>query len=111
MITASILVFIAAALNACMDRTTEPVHFNLSIFKNKDKKFWLRSESWQYGKMIFKYRVDFWHLAKSAMIICMVCAMVFYKAWLPYYLDIIVLGAVWNLSFNLFYNRILKRTK
>lgn len=111
MIASYILVFIAAFFNAVMDRTTEPVHFNLSIFRNLNQKFWLRSVSWQYAKKVFGWKADAWHIAKSAMIICMVCAMVFYESMLPYYIDILVLGALWNLSFNLFYNRLLKRKK
>ena len=103
-----LFIALAAMFNAAMDRTEEPVHFNKSIFRLKNKMFWLKSESWKSSKMIFGWRFDAWHVSKSCMVIFMVGAVVFYKSLLPYYLDILLFGAVWNIVFNVFYNRVFK---
>jgi hypothetical protein len=58
------LVFMAALFNSCMDITEEERHFNKSIFRSLDPKFFCKSISWQYAKTIFNVHLDFWHLCK-----------------------------------------------
>jgi len=96
----------AAALNAVMDTLTH--HYSISIFKFKEPKFWNPNVSWQYVNFLpfTRYRADAWHLVKSAMIICICFAIVFFNGKWWYFF---VFGVVWNLTFNLFYNKILIR--
>ena len=70
----SLVFFILAAVfNAIMDKL-ENENFYTSVFKNLNEKFWYKRESWKYAKKIFGYKIDGWHLAKSAMIICLCLA-------------------------------------
>ncbi len=109
--TIYILWFMAAVLNAVMDRTDNSVAFNRSIFNHLDPKFWNKAISWQYAKQVFNWKADCWHIAKSAMIICLAASLYFvlisvngFKWW-----EVPILGIVWNVTFNTFYNHILKR--
>ena len=101
-----IFVTIAAILNAVMD-ILENEHYFDSIFKNKNQKFWYKRESWKYALMLGGYRFDAWHIAKSLMIVSMVAAIVFYESIIGIF-DIVIFGFIWNVVFNLFYNKILK---
>lgn len=104
----SLLVILAAILNAVMDRLENETFF-ASVFKNTNEKFWYKRESWKYAKRIFNYKIDGWHLSKSLMIICLCLAIVFYN---PVFglIDFVLFGLLWNLTFNLFYNRIIKNS-
>lgn len=106
MIISGIMVAMAAVFNAVMDRTEEPVNFNESVFRGKNQKFWLKSVSWQYARKVFGWKADAWHIAKSAMIVLLCGAIAVHRPWLPYFLDVIVLGVIWNSVFNLFYNHL-----
>lgn len=113
------LFFVLAAsfFNACMDAWENENYFE-SIFKEWDQKFWYKRESWKYARKIAGYRIDGWHLAKSAMIICFGAAIYTeqfsYQVWhtgsimLNICIDIVAMGAIWNLGFNLFYHYIFK---
>lgn len=88
-------------------------HFDTSIFRKKDRKFWDPNISWKYAKYLpaTKYKVDAWHLANSFQIICW-CAVIANVAiadigyhWLIVFF---AAGIIFNLSFNLFYNKILR---
>ena len=100
-----IFLILAAIFNAIMDKLTH--HFSASIFKSKNPKFWNPNVSWQYVTFLpfTRYRADAWHLAKSAMIINICLSICFFngKWW-----EFVIFGTVWNLTFNLFYNKILK---
>jgi hypothetical protein len=100
-----LFLILAAICNAFMDVTTH--HFNYSIFKDKNPKFWNPNESWKYVNLLpfTRYRADAWHLAKSAMIINICISIVFFDG---YWWEFFIFGTVWNLTFNLFYNKILK---
>ena len=102
MILKVIFLILAAACNALMD--TLQHHFSTSIFKSKDEKFWNPNVSWQYVNFFpyTKYRADAWHLAKSAMIIFLCFA-------IDFSLKGLILGILWNLTFNTFYNKIFIR--
>ena len=103
---------LAAFCNAVMDRTENAPAYNKSVFKNLPKTFWLKEVSWQYATKIFGWKGDCWHIAKSLMIIFMAATVAFTLAFEPLlrpWLNFIVLGLLWNGTFNLFYNYILKR--
>lgn len=103
-----VFMFIAAFFNACMDITEDDVHFNKSIFKNLSPTFFCKSVSWKYAKAIFKYRLDFWHLCKSAMIICLVEAIVVFRIHHQWWVHFTTFGIIWNVTFSLFYHKILR---
>jgi hypothetical protein len=100
-------VFIAAVLNALMDRV-ENENFSSSVFKNLNQKFWYKRESWKYAKKVFGWKFDAWHVAKSLMIISLAFAIVLYTP-IFWVVDVMIIGAIWNGTFNIFYNRIFKK--
>lgn len=85
-------------------------HFDSSIFKTGERKFWDPIISWKYaGYLKFtRYRLDGWHLANSGMIIAFCVAVVCYQSTWSWYIELLAAGLLFNLSFNLFYNRILR---
>lgn len=99
----TIAVVLAAACNAAMD-LIENENISRSIFSKLDPKFWYKRESWKYAYKFGGYKLDAWHLLKSTMI-CLLAAAVALNS-VPSILMFIWFGAVWNLSFNLFYNHI-----
>jgi hypothetical protein len=100
---------LAAFLNAIMD-TLEEGHFNNSIFKNLNQKFWFKYESWKYAKKIIGYPLDAWHICKTLMIICLAGAVAPSVTFFPnYWLNFLALGGMWNLIFNVLYNHLLKK--
>ena len=112
-----LLIILAAICNAAMDSVSH--HFSSSIFRWKDEKFWNAQVSWQYAKMIGGYKFDAWHLFKTLMLFFLFAAVVHYKpisanlftAMIPFahqLIDWCLLGTIWNLTFNLFYNKILR---
>jgi hypothetical protein len=112
-----ILIILSAFFNAVMDATENENYFE-SIFRNRNQKFWYKRISWQYAKKIFGYKVDAWHLSKSCMIICALaavyCEQFSNQMWhtgirfLDIGIDICIAGAIWNLSFKLFYHKLFK---
>lgn len=101
-----IFIFLAAICNAFMD-IVENENFFESRFKNLNEKFWYKRISWEYAEKLWDFKVDAWHIAKSLMIVFLCAAIVNYQPFIPI-VDFIVLGGIWNLTFNLFYNRIFK---
>lgn len=112
-----IFVVLASFFNSCMDAWENENYFE-SIFKHWDQKFWYKRESWKYSRRLFGYHLDGWHLAKSSMIICIAGAIYteqFSKQiWhtgqlvLDIGIDIVIMGILWNLGFNLFYHLLFK---
>ena len=112
MLTSVILIALAAMFNALMDTVEYETAFQRSIFHKLNPKWWCKSISWEYVKFLpfTKYRPDAWHLAKSSMVICIVLALTFsvpVSHKLPYF---VVMGLIWNMSFNLFYNHLFRRS-
>ena len=107
------LLLIAAALfKAAADimRNT----YSTSLFTRFDNpQFWDARKSFS-NKRIFNFPVDGWHLANSAMIICFVAGGLLYEPVVPlkgvlrWLGDLTVYAIVYNLAFNLFYNRVLR---
>lgn len=107
MVISSIFIGLAAIFNAIMDRL-ENENFSSSVFKNLNPKFWYKRESWMYAKKVFGYKIDGWHLAKSAMIISLVLAILFNNVQFNL-TSFILYGLEWNIVFVVFYSRILKK--
>ena len=93
-------IFSAAFFKAVADTLAH--HFDTSVFRRKwNSPFWNPMHRHNDAvKKIFGYPLDAWHLANSAMIICFL---------LPFGWKMVILGIVFNLAFNLFYNKILRR--
>jgi hypothetical protein len=102
-----LFIAIAAACNAVMDRTENAPAFNKSVFNHFDVKFWLKEVSWQYASKILRWKFDSWHVAKSLMVIFLAMAIILQTPILGGVFDFIIYISVWNLTFNLFYNKIL----
>ena len=111
----SILFFaLAAMMNAVMD--TLHFHFERSIFSSREESFWNPAVSWHTAKYLpyTRYKVDAWHLAKSSMIIfcalsavCLIGGCDPVAPWWAYPMSLLIYGAIWNGTFNLFYNTLL----
>lgn len=109
--TAIIFLILAAICKSVAD--TLQHHYYASVFKNLDPKWWNPAISWKHVKFIpfTKYRADAWHLANSAMIIFMVLAVALHpldKWQLSWYYEVAIGAAVWNVPFNVFYNKIFR---
>lgn len=104
------LIFFAAIANAIMDNLVH--HYYKSIFNNSefDPKFWNPDISWIREPLARTgYKLDAWHIFKSAMIVFMVLAVISYSPILGWFGDLCIYGLAWNLIFNLFYNHVLNR--
>jgi hypothetical protein len=120
-----LLVILAALFNSVMDTLIH--HHDTSIFKNYKTGFWADAleTSWRnkyidgdptkgHKKLFWIINVpdaftDGWHLSKSFMIVALIAAVVLYKPLINVYVDFILLGCLWNLTFNLMYNYILRK--
>jgi hypothetical protein len=98
---------LAAVFKAVMDTLAH--HFDTSVFRKWDTKFWnpLHRHSADV-KVIFKYPLTAWHLAGSGMIVSFIVATLF-QTWLAWYWHVLVFGLVFNGVFNLFYNKVLRK--
>ena len=91
-------------------------HFEVSVFKKLNSKFWNKSVSSEHAKYLpfTKYKWDAWHLANSGEIVsfCSAFGIAISKHY-PHYAfgtiaGVAASGLVFILSFNLFYNKILR---
>jgi hypothetical protein len=100
---------LAAIFKAIADTLKD--HYDTSVFKWKNRRFWDPSVSWEYvGYVRFtKYHPDAWHLFNSALIISFSLAIVLHKSIVPWYFEVMIAGLVYNAVFNLFYNKILRK--
>jgi len=118
---------LAAILNAYMDRYMmkwdllpykDQIALNPSWFsfnpaaKWKDGKFnaikadnLLLSKIGIHTKWLSTNCNDAWHFFKSSMVILITMSIIFYKEICPYGLDILLYGAIWNISFNITLNK------
>jgi hypothetical protein len=102
-----IFISLAAICNAFMD-AFENENFYESIFRNRNAKFWYKRESWKYAPKIFGWKFDAWHLFKTLMIVCICTAIVAYDRVFSWWLDFLIVGALWNIFFVLFYHKIFR---
>ena len=123
------LIFLALASisNAVMDVCA--FHWHKSIFSRKgfNRQYWDATISWRNKYVDYDFHLertkikvlgftfikpvqltDAWHLFKALMIAFVIIAIVNYKVIVNPLLDVFILSTVWNMLFNLFYNRVLK---
>lgn len=119
-----ILIALSALCNALMD--VSQFHYSTSIFTKFNKPMYFdgviswknkyldwdggnrNRKKWIFGLFNLPVQLtDFWHLAKSMMIVLFVLAIVLYKPFFGMLIDFFILGAIWNLVFLAFYNKIL----
>ena len=127
MVYSLIFIMLAAICNAIMDKIT--YHWYSSVFcSNVDITWWNPEISW-LNKHVNKNPnmpikkicwglfdvpcTDAWHTFKSSMVVLIVLAIVTFdctivRFWYEYIIMIIAFGLMWNLTFNLFYNKLLK---
>ena len=106
---AALFIILAAMMKALADTLAH--HFDTSIFKWKDKRFWKPDVSSEWAHKIFSYKVDAWHLSNSAMIVFMIAAITLHrydKLQLAWYYELVIGGLLWNGIFNTFYNKIFR---
>lgn len=96
-----ILAVVFAAIFKAMADTIKH-HPDTSVFKNK--KFWISE-----GKIfpLTKYKIDGWHLSNTGMIASFL-ALIFSKIPHNLFISYGILGIIFILIFNIFYNKILK---
>ena len=106
MISAIFIAF-SGLLSAFRDTLTD--HFGISIFSNWDKIRFDHTKG-SLGRKIGGYYFDGWHIAKSLELLCFISAATFYAPITPYKLvDILILGSIYILVFDLFYGLLFKR--
>jgi hypothetical protein len=104
-----LFLILAGAFKAVADTLLH--HYDISVFRRKDRKFWDPSISWRYAKILrwTSYKMDAWHLFNSAMIFCFCFAAVFHHSFTYWWIEFMAAGIIFNISFGLFYNKILKK--
>lgn len=106
-----LFIILAAICNAVMDTCETLISFNASKL-NKwgyDRNFWCKPISSSENFIPFtRYRADAWHILKSSMIIFMCMAIVQYKPLSTTFIDFVICGILWNLTFNTVYNYLKK---
>lgn len=110
MILSCFFIVSAAICNAIMDRVENLTSFQRSIFSTLNPKWWCKEVSWEYVGFLpyTKYRPDAWHLSKSLMIIFLCSSVISYTPAVNGFISLLLFGLLWNLTFNLFYNKLLK---
>ena len=107
-------VVLAAIFNAVMD-SIENEHIGDTIFAKYDKNFWSKRHSWNTAPVLFRYKIDAWHLSKSAMIIAFACCASYFNSIAQLYVkginiaNLLIIGYVYIIVFNGFYNYIFKK--
>lgn len=126
-----ILIFVAAACNAVMDKLDH--HFSASIFdliKNKKIRLWFNSNQGWRNKYVdrnpkkgrVKWNIlgikinkpvqltDAWHFFKMLMIFA-ICGMAAVYPVIIYMgiINWVILGLIWNITFRLFYSFFLTK--
>jgi hypothetical protein len=106
-VISSLFIIIAAICKAVADTLVH--HYDTSVFRFSNRRFWDPAISYKFVKFLplTKYRADGWHLANSIGIISWCLAVVLHSGWLPWYYELLIDGALFNLIFNLFYNKLL----
>lgn len=103
------LILLAAIFKAIADTTLH--HYDTSVFRKLSFQFWNPNESYKYARKIFKYPIDAWHLANSAMIVCFIVAVICYEQQLKWFWELAIAGISFNVVFGLFYDTLLRRKK
>lgn len=104
----ALFILLAAICKAVAD--TLQHHYGSSVFRFSNRRFWDPAISWKYAKFLplTKYRLDGWHLANSGMILFFCLAVAVHTPLLRWWIELPAAGLLFILSFNLFYNKILR---
>ncbi len=103
-----LFITLSAICNAICDNIKD--HWYKSIFNRYNPKFWNPAVSWIIKPIRYTgYKLDSWHIFKSGMIIFLCFGIVFYKPIFNWYFDIIILSTLWNLTFDIFYSKLLNK--
>jgi hypothetical protein len=130
-----ILIIIAGALNAIMDKLV--FAFKSSIFKDLNPRFWDIKQSWKnqwkwplqpydswyyfglytprykenfpYSNTFLVWAVDAWHLSKALMLGLIMLGIVLYNPIFSTLLDLIIYYIAFTISFTYFYEYILNK--
>jgi hypothetical protein len=106
MLDGVIPVIFAAFFKAVADTLAD--HYDTSIFKNLNPKWWHKATSSYHVKYLpfTKYRLDGWHLANTLMISSFLWGVVISQNgnWWGF----LIMGVVYNIVFNLFYNKVFR---
>jgi hypothetical protein len=108
-----LLISLAAICKSIADTLDD--HFDTSVFKKLPWQVWDANRSQVkafrlkvFGIKITNYKFDPWHIANSLMIVCWCFVAVFNDLELPGIWQVVVIGVVFNLVFELFYTKILR---
>jgi hypothetical protein len=104
----AIFLAIAASFNGIMD--TLWTHYDRSVFKALDPKWWNPNLSWMHQEnFLGLVRLDAWHLAKYGMLFGICLAIITYKPIVKKYriLDFFIFTCIWSIFFELFYSYLL----
>lgn len=124
-----VFIILAAICNAIMDVVCQ--HHNTSIFQKYKIGFWSDAylESWKNkyidgdpkrGRVKWYFGLnkpvqitDAFHFFKMLMIICICLSIITFTGcgyvWYYLLLELVIYGTLWNISFSLFYDKILKK--
>lgn len=99
-----ILIICAAVFKAFAD--TVDHHFDTSVFRRLNPKFWDRDISSTKARKVFGYKLDAWHISMSCMVVSMILAAIFHMPAYPWYMELMIGAVLWNGPFNICYNHI-----
>lgn len=130
-----ILIIIAGALNAIMDKLV--FAFKSSIFKDLNPRFWDIKQSWKnqwkwplqpydswyyfglytprykenfpYSNTFLVWATDAWHLTKSIMLGLIMLGIVLYNPIFSTLIDLVIYYIAFTISFTYFYEYILNK--
>jgi hypothetical protein len=102
-----ILISLAAIFKAVADTLDD--HFDTSIFKRLPWQLWDANRATTNKFWFTGYKFDPWHICNSLLIICFSLAIIFNDLKTEWHWQLIIIGGVFNLTFNLFYTHILRR--
>jgi hypothetical protein len=99
---------LAGAAKAMSD--TVRFHFYDSVFSKLNPEYWNPEVSWDNKTLPgTKYVWDAWHNGYSAMLVLLAVSVAIHRPAMFFLAEVAVLGIVFILSFNLFFNKIFIR--
>jgi len=118
----AIFIVIAAICNAVMDKLHS--HYNKSIFKNLNSKWWNPSESWKNkwkngdpsqgeaylgSSTVFVFLTDAWHFFQFLFLTFMFLGVVLYSPMVNWIIDFIIYHVAFGMVFELFFSKIFAK--
>jgi hypothetical protein len=105
-----ILITLAAIFKAIADTLDD--HFDTSVFRSKNPLVWDANHSTVRKWWITNYKPDPWHICNSLLIVCFSAAIIVNDTDyfnVPWWADLIGIGLVFNLVFEVFYSKWLRK--